>query len=154
MKVIRISLKHIHHIVFSPIFSAEKICKIQTYPKKFPKTPKNKRKNKAPPIPNKSSPPSLLQAPQIQKPNKEFKFRATEFENRSKTSLLLLLSSELLYKGQFASTQNPTRVKTRAEETSNRNNKYSKTIQSRKSSKCSCFSLPQTSEPPPPPQPF
>jgi hypothetical protein len=64
MKVIRISLKHIRHIVFSPIFSAEKICKIQTYPKKFPKTPKNKRKNKAPPIPNKSSPPSLLQAPQ------------------------------------------------------------------------------------------
>jgi hypothetical protein len=44
MKVIRLSLKHIHHIVFSPIFSAAKICKIQTYPKKFPKTPKNKKK--------------------------------------------------------------------------------------------------------------
>jgi len=145
MKVIRLSLKHIHHIVFSPIFSAAKICKIQTYPKKFPKTPKNKRKNKAP-IPNTSSPPSLLQAPQIQKPNKEFKFRATEFENRSRTSLLLLLSSELLYKGEFANTQNPTRVKTRAEETSNSNsNNNNKTIQSRKSSKCSCFSLPQTS---------
>jgi hypothetical protein len=149
MKVIRLSLKHIHHIVFSPIFSAAKICKIQTYPKKFPKTPKSKRKNKAP-IPNKSPPPSLWQAPQIQKPDKGFKFRATEFENRSRTSLLLLLSSELLYKGKFASTQNPTRVKTREEETSNsnnnnNNNKYNKTTQSRKSSKCSCFSLPQTS---------
>jgi hypothetical protein len=146
MKVIRLSLKHIHHIVFSPIFSAAKICKIQTYPKKSPKTPKNKRKNKAP-IRNKTSPPSLWQAPQIQKSNKEFKFRATEFENRSRTSLLLLLSS----KGKFASTQNPTRFKTRAVETSNsnnsssNNNKYSKTTQSRKSSKCSCFSLPQTS---------
>jgi hypothetical protein len=107
MKVIRISLKHIHHIVFSPIFSAEKICKIQTYPKKFPKTPKNKRKNKAPPIPNKSSPPSLLQAPQIQKPNKEFKFRATEFENRSKTSLLLLLSSELSLQGKICKHPKP-----------------------------------------------
>jgi len=79
MKVIRISLKHIHHIVFSPIFSAEKICKIQTYPKKFPKTPKNKRKNKAPQFQTRVLLLPFCKHPKIQKPNKEFKFRATEF---------------------------------------------------------------------------
>jgi hypothetical protein len=45
MKVIRISLKHIHHIVFSPIFSAEKFAKFKHTLKSFQKQKKKQGSN-------------------------------------------------------------------------------------------------------------